>query len=229
MTPPEGTTVGAPPPRSAGRRWLYLGLAAGVPLAVLTVATYWFLDTGNRLFFPRKWGVVEEGRIYRSGMIHRRLIEDVLKEHRIATIVNLSELGPDAPDLAAEREAAARLGVRMVDAPGLEGDGRGEVGAYAAAVTELARATRERPVLVHCVAGSERTGASVAAYRMLVQGWDGARTYAEYLSYRRRPPEDDRLRRFVNEHLGELARRLVEAGVLDRVPDPLPVFAPADG
>jgi protein tyrosine/serine phosphatase len=38
-----------------------------------------------------------------------------------------------------------------------------------------------RPVLVHCAHGEERTGAVIAAYRVVAEGWDPAAAEAEAL------------------------------------------------
>lgn len=42
-------------------------------------------------------------------------------------------------------------------------------------------ATAERPILVHCWHGADRTGAVVALYRMVVQGWSRERAIGEML------------------------------------------------
>jgi hypothetical protein len=196
-------------------------------LAVVGVCVHQYLDSWRYYLFPRRFGVVEEGRIFRSGLIWRGLVEDVLRDHRIATVVDMSGHGVGDGNVAAERAAAARLGARVVEVNGLAGDGSGDFGGYVTAVTEMVRAEPGKAVLVHCAGGSERTGVSVALYRMLFQGWDGARAWDEYLSYRRSPPDDDRLARLVNERMPDVARRLVDAGVLPRVPERMPVFGPA--
>jgi protein-tyrosine phosphatase len=182
---------------------------------------------GRHRFFPKNWGTVEDARIYRSGLVHRALIEDALREHGITTVVDLSAEGTDHPDVAGEREAAARLGARALEVNGLDGYGVGDVAAYVTALEEMSRATKDHAVLVHCAGGSERTGAAVAMYRMLFQGWDGARAYDEYLGYRGDPPKNDILPRFVNEKLPDIAERLVQSGVLVEKKEPLPKFGPA--
>ena len=225
MAPGESPTAPAgTEPRK--RRWVRTLLLVLVPLLILDAVIWWWLDRGNRLFFPRKWGVVVEGRLYRSGRIDAGLVEDALKDHAIAVVVDLAAGEPENADVRAEREAARRLGIRVVEVRGLEGDGTGDVAGYVTAVTEMARAAPGKAVLVHCTAGSERTGVAVALYRMLVEGWDGVRAYDEYLGYRRHPPTDDHLVRFVNEHVADVASRLAAAGVLGRVPSPLPSFGP---
>jgi protein tyrosine/serine phosphatase len=39
----------------------------------------------------------------------------------------------------------------------------------------------KRPVLVHCAHGEERTGAVIAAYRVVAEGWDPAAAEKEAL------------------------------------------------
>jgi protein-tyrosine phosphatase len=209
----------------AGRRKKLLWIAV---IAVTAVGGYasW-KQWGRHRFFPKNWGTVEEGRIYRSGLVHRALIEDELREHRIVMVVDLSAEGTKHPDVAAEREAAARLGIRALEVNGLDGYGVGDVGAYVTALEEMAKATEGKAVLVHCAGGSERTGAACAMYRMLFQGWDGPRAYEEYLGYRGDPPKNDILPRFVNDVLPDVAERLVRSGTLAEKPDPLSKFGPA--
>ncbi len=212
-----------PPRRNVHRRRALLALLV---VAVAAGGYGWWKQWGRHLYFPKNFGVVEAGRIYRSGLIHERLVEKTLRENRIATIVDLSGEGMDNPKVAAERVAAERLGARALEVNGLGGDGSGDVSAYVAALTEMAHATPERPVLVHCAGGSERTGAAVAFYRMLFEGWDGRRAYDEYLSYRGDPPKNDALPQYVNAVMPDLVKRLRENDTLSKEPASLPVFGP---
>ena len=184
---------------------------------------------GRHRFFAKNWGTVEDGRIYRSGLVHRALIEDELRDHRITTVVDLSAEGVGHPDVAGERAAAERLGIRALEVNGLDGYGVGDVGAYVVALEEMGRAKDGEAVLVHCAGGSERTGAACAMYRMLFQGWDGKRAYDEYLGYRGSPPKNDILPRFVNQILPDVAKRLEASGTLPGTRDRLPRFGPAGG
>jgi protein-tyrosine phosphatase len=184
---------------------------------------------GRHRFFAKNWGTVEDGRIYRSGLVHRALIEDELREHRITTVVDLSAEGVDHPDVAAERAAAEKLGIRALEVNGLDGYGVGDVAAYVVALEEMSRAQPGEAVLVHCAGGSERTGAACAMYRMLFQGWDGKRAYEEYLGYRGDPPKNDILPRFVNQILPEVADRLAKSGTLPSKVARVPRFGPAGG
>jgi hypothetical protein len=200
--------------------WVVAGLGVG--------ARVWWMEGGKYLFEPRKWGVGEEDGFYRSGQVHRRLVEDVLREHRIDLIVDLASGDPgDDPDEAAERAAAERLGIPRLELR-LPGDGRGHADRYVTALAEVLRARRAgRRVWVHCNAGRERTGALVAMYRMLEEGWDGARAYEEYVLYRKHPPRRRRLQRYLEENLPYVADALSSQGLVAHAPDPLPSFGPA--
>lgn len=211
-------------PRPTRRRLRIALVAIGV---VVGLGLWWWLEDGRHLFFPKNWGVVEEGRIYRSGRIHRRLIEQVLREHGIRVVVDLAGTDDWDPNFQPEREAAKKLGIEHHTFSSLDGHGIGSIDEYAQAFAILLEARRDkRPILVHCGGGSERTGAMFAWYRMLLDGWDGAQAYDEYLSYRSSPPKTDALRTFVNKHFPEIVKRMQARGLIENVPDPLPVFGP---
>lgn len=172
---------------------------------------------------PKRWGVVEAGEIYRSGQLHPALVETTLRNHEIKVIVDLNQHEVDNEAQRAEERAAQSLGIERILFP-LSGDGTGDIEQYAQAIRRMHDAQQDdQPVLVHCAAGAYRTGGVVAMYRVLVEGWTPERARTEMISYRW--DEDDlTLPRYLNENMATLASRLVELGVLDRVPDPLPRF-----
>jgi protein tyrosine/serine phosphatase len=177
-------------------------------------------------FRPHDWGVVEPGRIYRSGQLSRHLLRRTLRQHNIGLIVSLSGDLPPTADVRAEKAAAAEMGIRRLGW-NIRGTGVGNAREYAEALAEIDRARRQgTPVLVHCQTGSERTGAAVAYWRVLVQHRSGADAYAEMRYYHHSPKENPKLVPYLNEHMGEMARLLVEEHVIDAVPDPLPVIGP---
>jgi protein tyrosine phosphatase (PTP) superfamily phosphohydrolase (DUF442 family) len=201
-------------------------IALALAASLCTGAVVWWRDGGKRLFQPRKWDAVDAGFLYRSGQIHRRLIEDTLRDHGIDLVIDLAKDESGDPDAAAERAAIERLGIRRIGFD-LDGAGRGDPSAYSEALAAIAQAKRDgEQVLVHCNAGSERTGGVAMLYRTLFQGWSGADAYAEYARYRNRPPESGRVAGYLNANVGRIARELVAAGALESVPDPLPVYAP---
>lgn len=175
---------------------------------------------------PRRWGVVEPGKIYRSGQLSASLVRDTLEKNNIDVVISLLKKERSSPDARAETEAVRELGIERVDLP-LNGDGTGLLLHYAKAIQRMVTATAEgKAVLVHCGAGTQRTGGVVAAYRLLVQGKEPALAYEEMRQYDWDPERDAAVLDYVNSNMGELARMLVEMEVIDRVPDPLPVLGP---
>lgn len=118
---------------------------------------------------PKRFGVVEPGHLYRSGALTTAALEKVVSQHHIRTIVDLGGFHPGSPADRREASAAALLGVRRETLP-LFGDGTGDPNRYVAALRLMLDADAG-PVLVHCSAGSQRTGVAIALYRMYVDHW----------------------------------------------------------
>ena len=83
----------------------------GIPLLVtLTVAVVcavvWWQPAQNR---PKRFAVVAEGRLYRSGEVDPTQLEHLVRDYRIRTVVSL--LDADAPESVAERRTAEKLGI----------------------------------------------------------------------------------------------------------------------
>ena len=113
------------------------------------------------------FGVVEPGRLYRSGQMGGASLASKLREHRIRTVLNLRGSHPETAWYRDERAATL--------------DGRGHAGRHAALVVRVDVAGpgprpllaspgdgRHVRLLVHCFHGSERTGL-VAAYAELLR------------------------------------------------------------
>jgi len=104
--------------------------------------------------------------IYRSAQPDEAALR-AAQARGVKTIVVLRSSVPDP-----ERRAAAQLGLELVHVP--------MDGTQMPSVEEVDRALdaildpSQRPVLVHCAHGEERTGAVIAAYRVVVDGWDPA-------------------------------------------------------
>ena len=195
---------------------------------VLAVASLVALGVTQKYrFIAKRFGVVEEGRIYRSGQISKWMFEKTVKQYGIAVVLDLNGVEPDDEHQAAEIESIKRLGLELHRLP-LGGNGTGEISRYADAHEIMVdAASGDRPILVHCAGGAQRTGGVIATYRVLVQKLPGPDAYAELLEYNWRPGRDQDMLIFINAHMRELAELLVERGVISEVPDPLPVVAPA--
>ncbi len=158
------------------RRWGWLTALLLLPAAGgMWLAVRGCLEWDN-------FGVVEPGRIYRSGQLRPAQLEKLIKRHKIKTIIktNIPELS--IPDMAREREVCRRHDVRVA-ALIMPGDGRGEFDQYDRALAWL-RDRRNLPALVTCARGTHRTGAIVAVYRVLEQDWPVDRALAEMKAYR---------------------------------------------
>jgi protein tyrosine/serine phosphatase len=173
-------------------------------------------------FIPKRWGVVEEGRIFRSGQLSRYLVKEMLERNHVQVVVDLTFDDPAELNHEAELRAIHELGIERQLFP-LKADGTGDVQIYAAAVAAVARAAREdKPVLVHCFAGAQRTGGVVALYRLLVQGKSPDFVLREMRQYKYDPVYSPLLLEYLNEHIAEIADDLVRDGTIASVPSPLP-------
>jgi protein tyrosine phosphatase (PTP) superfamily phosphohydrolase (DUF442 family) len=214
----------APAPRS--QRSYRPAMMLAVLLAAVAIGWIAWEAGVKERFFPRDWGVVEPGAIYRSGQISRHLIESVLRDHHIGVIIFLSGDKANRPDVDAERETAARLGIERINCP-LTGDGTGNIIEYANAIAAINQALgQNKAVLVHCATGAQRTGGVVAAWRVLVRGQSGQEAYRELLAFHHDPDANQRLLPYLNGNMQRLAQLLVDRHVIERAPEPVPIISP---
>lgn len=201
------------------RRFWILG---SMLLGLAVCGSTWFV--WRHAIVPKRWGVIDEGLVYRSGQLSRHLVRRQIERHGIRTILDLTEIDPDHPDKAAQVAAARDLGVEIVSLP-LSGDGRGDIAHYAEAIAAMSDAVESRtPILVHCAAGAQRTGGVTACYRMLVRGWTVEQARAEMERYGWSPQRNPVLVPFLNDNMQSLALELVRRGIIEDIPDPLPLF-----
>ena len=168
--------------RRIARVVLGLLLVAAVPGVPTAYANY-------RQTAWRNFHVVVDGVLYRSGQLSPPVLDRIVHDHGIATVVCLRSLSREGDTVLENREEleCAERGLRYVRlnpkawrppeggtavAPAQE-----NVDAFLAEV----RAGRG-PVLVHCFAGLHRTGLFCAIYRMEIDGWTNAEAVAEMKS-----------------------------------------------
>ena len=173
---------------------------------------------------PKRFGVVEQGAICRSGRMSHRLIKGVLEENNIKVIITLEGLKDNERNQQAEIKAAKELGIEMHRFP-LRGNGTGDVENYISAVATLRQARLDnKPVLVHCAVGTQRTGGVIATYHALFDNWTPQQIFAEMTKYDFIPRKNEELIPYLNNNIEQIANALKKKGLLKEVPDPLPVF-----
>jgi hypothetical protein len=217
-TQPDGSRILAGLGRYVHRaRWL-------VFFSLLAAAFIWlWKDRLEDRVFPRNWGVVIPGQLYRSGQLSEPLLESTLREHKIDLVVDLNQLPPTASaDQHAEIAITNRLGVRHVRCE-LLGDGTGDPSSYIEALALIHEARRRgHRVLVHCTSGAQRAGGVVAIYQMLFLGADANEARDLMTKHGWRPNRDHAVVDYVDAHLPEIADALVARGVLASRPAQLP-------
>jgi protein-tyrosine phosphatase len=211
----------APRPRkSIGRLLLTIGLI----VLVIGGGIWLWEDVLEDRLIAKRFGVVVPGSIYRSGQLSPTMIQKTLARHEIDLVVHLGVHDPQNKAHVAEQAAVEALGIERRLYP-LRGDGTGDIDNYAQAIAAIveARDAGQR-VLVHCAAGSYRTGGVIASYRMLLEDMPPDEAWAEMEQYSWNS-DIPILPEYLNSHMEELTEKLVLLGVIDRVPEPLPVLA----
>lgn len=232
-SPPAAASPASPPP-SHRRVWIARARFA-VVVALLVLVGYWLFELWKEQIEDRviakRWGVVHEGQIYRSGQLSESLVDRMLEDNQIAVVIDMTGLEkqghPDRVDQDAELAAVERLGIEHGRYP-LGGDGKGDPLMYERALRELATAVRDGdPVLVHCAAGAHRTGGMIATWRLLVDGWEPEAIVDEMGDYDWRTYDKHGLLPYLDEHMPRFAVVLHEAGAIEEVPDTIPKLSPA--
>jgi protein-tyrosine phosphatase len=181
----------------------------------------------RRRVFPKNWAAVEAGGVYRSGLIETNLVRRTLEKHGIDVIIALNGRDLSDPKQRVREEAAEDMGIEIHRFP-MPGDGiprDGSIEGHAQAIATICEAREAgKQVVVQCSAGANRTGGIVAYYRLFIQGKDPAEVYEEMVERNWKPDENPGLIDFLNAHMAEMAERLVELGVIESAPDPLPTL-----
>jgi protein tyrosine/serine phosphatase len=162
--------------------------------------------------FPKNFGTVDAGKVYRAGRLTPAAFEQLRERYGIRTIIDLGGNEPGSDAERREERTAEAMGARRVVLR-LGGDGTGNPNNYVAAL-RIMNDPAQQPVLVHCSAGSERTGCAVAFYRQIVQGRDQAAALAETTLYRHDDRRNPHVREIVQQWTEPIARTLREGGWL---------------
>jgi len=172
--------------RSTRRRVIAIAVCGGLIATVASLGAW-----GRHYIIPKRFAEVVPGHLYRSGALEKWPMQRMLDQYHIRTIVSLLVYIPDDPRQKQEEAIAAEKGVRIVQI-GMSGDGCGTFDDLEKAAAVLADES-QHPLLVHCAAGVNRTGAVYAVWRMKYCGWDLDRAVAEAIHYGHDPKDSPKL------------------------------------
>jgi len=221
-TPVAGDS--GPPRLIRRRRRIILAIAGALAISAVGVAA-WSFGLRDR-FVPKRFGVVIPGEIYRSGQISRALLGQVIDRYHIGTIVDLNGFDPSDRDQQAEVAICQSKGVQHDVFP-LKGNGTGKIERYADALETVVHSQQNGiPALVHCYAGTQRTGGFVSFYRLLIRHERPEDVYAELGRYGWDSGTDQVLLEYINSNMRTLAELLVQRHVLDQLPAEIPRLHP---
>jgi hypothetical protein len=150
-------------PRSRSRasrlaRWL-----GGITLAIfLSAGSYVAWDQANFNF-----GTVQAGRVYRSGQMSAPALARTIRDYRIKTVLNLRGPNPTLAWYPRERSTTLSAGATQLDIPMSSCVWMSRI--QLRTIID-ALETAERPLLIHCAWGSERTGLVSAFAELLRPG-----------------------------------------------------------
>ncbi len=167
-----GRSAEPQPPR--GIKGKYVVLAIGLVALSAAVVS---IKLGRHHYLPKRFHEVEAGQLYRSGYIEPAPLRRIIDDKHIKTILCLLNDEPENPDQKKEEAVVREKGIRFIRV-GMPGDGLGTFEDLDRAADALA-AESNRPLLVHCAGGENRTGAAYAAYRMKHCGWSFEQAIAE--------------------------------------------------
>lgn len=143
------------------------------PMAVTTIICLTLVVSLTAYVGWRQWignfATVVVNEAYRSNQPTPERLADYVKEYQIRTVINLRGASPGADWYEAERKAAADLGIRLVD---FQLSASKELTHEQADALLAVLRDAERPLLIHCRSGSDRTGLASAVYQAMVAGID---------------------------------------------------------
>lgn len=154
------------------RRWGLVAAVAGAVVLLSVSVSRWWTDST-----PKRFAEVEPGQIYRSGELSEAELRNIIAQYKIKTVLSLLQPLAGAESDCVETRVGEELHVRKLQV-GMPGNGRGSFADLDEAADIMADPAN-RPILVHCAAGVNRTGAVLAAYRMKHCGWAPDKAIAE--------------------------------------------------
>lgn len=130
----------------------------------LTLGVMWLGVQILWVFAGPNFHTVVPGVCYRSAQPTSGQLERFVRLHGIRTVVNLRGQNPGQPWFQEEVAAAKRLGVKLLNVP-MSSHQRPDEMMFRQLLRTLDGA--ERPILLHCFQGADRTGMAAACFLLL--------------------------------------------------------------
>lgn len=169
------------PPDRAGRAWRrlrtgILALAATLVIGVTGVVAY-----AAELYLTGNFHTVVEHEAYRAGQPSASELESYVQRVGIRTVINLRGENTGSPWYDEEVGAARRLGLAHID---FRMSSRRQLSQAEAAKLIVLMRDAEKPILIHCAGGADRSGLAAALYvAAIARGGDDASEAQLSLAY----------------------------------------------
>ncbi len=176
--------------------------------------------------FPKRFGVVEEAKVYRSGQLSVAALDSIHEKYGIRTIIDLgSTIHGDPAGERRNQRAADALGIKRYVFH-LQGDSTGNPNEYIQAL-RLAADPANQPVLVHCGAGTERTGLLCLLYKNEFQHVPLEEGFKEAQAYGHNPSRTPQMHEMMEKYAAPILEHFrrggqISEGAVKPLPDPRP-------
>jgi len=134
---------------------------------VFALAQMGFRVSVDGIRLKRNFYEVDRGKLYRSAQLTADELRAVIKKHGIRTVINLQGKRPGTHWYDNEARVLKEAGVPLID---LEMTVESIPKRFELLKLLESYKNAERPILVHCRSGSDRTGEAVAIYKMEYMG-----------------------------------------------------------
>lgn len=209
----------SPDEPSLGRRKLKrIAFLAGAVVLVGAVGTALVIRFDRE--HPSNFGTVVKDKIYRSARVIPTDFDELARDYKIRSVI---DLGGSAIDSETDRNndlAAAAAGIVRYRL-NLNGDGTGNPNNYVQALRLMSNPDNQ-PVLIHCAAGAERTGACVILYRHLFENEKIVDAYREAMTHETDPTDNWVMLAYVAEWNDEIERAVRDGNSIAGKPEVAP-------
>jgi protein-tyrosine phosphatase len=141
------------------------------------------------------FGVVQSGKIYRSGQLKPRQLNEAIRRYRLRSVLNLhhNRIGNGAAEAQLMRDMGVKYYCTAWPGNGVVAE------SHLRWAYEIISDQANQPILVHCARGTNRTGAVVAYYRIYHSKWSRERIRDEMVRHRHRPHSNLELENMVDQ------------------------------